>query len=262
MFYFSYIGNKRVEIKHYISKVEELITSNQINKVIEPFCGSSSTSYYLWKKYPHLEFHLNDIDPFLYEFLQEIKQHGCERVFNHINKLCIDLTKEKYNQICNNRKPKTMLDWCFCMKVSGYRLFLFPTRDKFGNYNPQKYKQLDAFFQSSNVHIYNKDYKEIFNEFKNDQNAFIFLDPPYFQSDNSYYSQYDAHKDAENNLIDNTNMYADIGDLLDTYIPKVMLVCNDIGIMRYAYKRHYKFSYEKLYQITKSKTKHAVFNNF
>ena len=43
-FFFSYCGNKREEVEH----IYNLLDLNNIDTIVEPFCGSCAMSYYIW----------------------------------------------------------------------------------------------------------------------------------------------------------------------------------------------------------------------
>jgi hypothetical protein len=45
-FFFSYVGNKREEVEH----IYNLLDLNNINTIVEPFCGSCAVSYYIWSQ--------------------------------------------------------------------------------------------------------------------------------------------------------------------------------------------------------------------
>ena len=78
-FYFSYLGNKRLEIKHY----QNLLLNPEITTFIEPFCGSCSTSKFVFENNPNVtNIILNDNDKMLMTFLTEIKNNGCKKFFD------------------------------------------------------------------------------------------------------------------------------------------------------------------------------------
>jgi len=270
MFYFGYIGNKRQEIKYIEIYIKNLIDNGTINKIVEPFCGSSSFSYHFYKIYgDKIEYHLNDIDENLISFLNIVKKEGSKSFFDDTNEKCKDLTKERFNNIINNRKPNDLNSWFFYNKVYNFRKGLYPDTRKYGDYDYKKYMSLDDFFKNDKTFLYNNSYTDIFEKFKDDEKALIFLDPPYLDSFNGYYSTFNKHNTDDGTIIDNTEMYSHIGDLFNNN-SKVLLIMNDMGLIRYVYKPYYKFSYDKNYSFSKkikdtfqkNKTKHAIFSNF
>jgi len=67
----------------------------------------------------------------------------------------------------------------------------------------------------------NVDYKEILDLYKNDENAFLFLDPPYLFSDNSGYLQ-------QNEETDMTHIVVYLKEYSETCKCKVMLIINKL----------------------------------
>ena len=58
-FIISYAGNKRQESNYIYEYIKDKL--NDIEYIIEPFCGSSALSYYLSTLYPHrFKYILND----------------------------------------------------------------------------------------------------------------------------------------------------------------------------------------------------------
>ena len=70
-FFYPYVGNKREEVEH----IYNLLDLNNIDTIVEPFCGSCAVSYYLWtqnkdKKYKYI---LNDLDGNLINLLKVLE---------------------------------------------------------------------------------------------------------------------------------------------------------------------------------------------
>ena len=70
-FFYPYFGNKREEVEHICN----LLDLNNIDTIVEPFCGSCAVSYYLWtqnkdKKYKYI---LNDLDGNLINLLKVLE---------------------------------------------------------------------------------------------------------------------------------------------------------------------------------------------
>ncbi len=92
-FYTGYVGNKRSENP----LLEPYLNLNGINKIIEPFCGSSAFSRWIYENYEgQYEYYSNDIDAGLIAWLKDIKQDGCKKYFDYSNEQLIGLTKEKH----------------------------------------------------------------------------------------------------------------------------------------------------------------------
>ena len=73
------------------------------------------------------------------------------------------------------------------------------------------------------VDIFNTDYKNIVNQYKDNKDAFIFLDPPYEKTSKGYY--------------ENVNMdFEELRDLLKTFKCKFLLTINDSENIRDLFK--------------------------
>ena len=72
-FLFSYPGNKRKEINDIIPFFE----LDNIDTIIEPFCGSAAVSVYLAKQYPlKYKYILNDSNPNLFRLYNIMKDQS------------------------------------------------------------------------------------------------------------------------------------------------------------------------------------------
>jgi hypothetical protein len=106
----------------------------------------------------------------------------------------------------------------------------------------------------------NLNYSEIFDEYANKKNCFIFLDPPYLDSFNNNYNNGNKN-DINNYIIDKTNIFIDIIVLLKKSKCEIMLIINKNAITNFLYKKYIKDEYNKLYQCTKNKTIHYIISN-
>jgi hypothetical protein len=272
MFYFAYEGNKRKEIKEIEEDIIQMIDKGKIKKIVEPFCGSCALSVFLYNKFgDKLEYHLNDIDHFLMEFLTDIKNGNGDKYFQFINNECKNLTKDRFDEIINKGYPTNSIHYIFMKKVYGMYPGRFPKYRKYGNYKWEKYEKLDKFFQNKKTFLYTGNYCHIFKKFENDEASLIFLDPPYFSSYNKQYISFSkGHYDDNDNSIDNTNMYIDIAELFQKKA-KICAILNSVGILKYIYNDFYKRDFDKKYSIakklktkgwTKTKTQHSIFSNY
>ena len=92
-------------------------------------------------------------------------------------------------------------------------------------------------------------------QYRWDEEAFVFLDPPYLFSDNSgYYPQNDDS--------DMTDIIVFILDFFASCSCKVMLIINDLKILRYVFRDHIKGDYMRTYQIGKKKARHLIIANY
>ena len=106
-----------------------------------------------------------------------------------------------------------------------------------------------------NALITNDVYTTIYDKYKDNENAFLFLDPPYLFSNNSGYFPQNGDNDM-------TMIIVDTLDFIKTCKCKVMLVINKLNILEYLFKDYVKLEYGKIYQITKKGIKHLVVTNY
>jgi site-specific DNA-adenine methylase len=95
--------------------------------------------------------------------------------------------------------------------------------------------------------------------YKDNENGFIYIDPPYLDSYNASYNSYSNKQiDDENNVIDNTNIYIDLLEYLKNCKCKILFSINENAITKYIYKDYIKKVYNRQYestQINKNKEK-------
>ena len=84
-------------------------------------------------------------------------------------------------------------------------------------------------------------------KYHDDDNAFVFLDPPYLFSDNSSY----IPQNVENDM---TDIVVYIHEFLKTCKCKVMLIINKLSLLEYLFKDYIKGEYLRIYQIGKKKS--------
>ena len=184
-FYFAYEGNKRTENKLLINYLD----LKNIKNIVEPFCGSSSFSRWIYKNYDNdFTYYSNDINSNLISFLKNIKEKGCKQFFDFSNEKLKDITIDQHKEIVDAYKKDNsnpFLYWYY-HKIYTFRKGIFPSRcvNKIQNYN--KYTTHDEFYKKCNLS--SDDYKIIMEKFKDDQTAIIYLDPPYFNACNTYYA--------------------------------------------------------------------------
>lgn len=258
MFYFGYSGNKRKELR----ELDDLLTKIEYKKVVEPFGGSCAFSYDQYTKNNNLEIHISDIDHDLTFFcnnfhkcdndvlnnvLKYIKDINNKEEYDIFYKKCLQKTKDK-NDILSFCSHYLFIKTCYNMR---HGLYYDKKLPKMININKVK-ENLNNFFKKNIYH--NRHYKEVFDQFIDDKDAIIFLDPPYVNSTCSFYDKFDD--------TDFTLLWEDIYNLLDKAKCKVVLVVNDNFFMKKCYNKWLYKSYDKKYSFNKSKkTIHNVFTN-
>lgn len=255
-FFGSYLGNKTKDIKYFR---EYLPTSSNI--IVEPFCGTFAICrnvYYDTNKYL---IHINDTSPTIKYIIELLKDY---------NKFSIlyDKLKEINNNNINEKKHVNTKKFLNDLHDSD---ILEPTIIKYvensfiirgmGKKIPNiNYEPLSDYINK--ILFTNNDYSDILDQYKDNEDAFLFCDPPYFSSDNTGYQDFTKSTDNNKNIIDNTKMYIDLSKYIKECKCKIMIIINDNNLMRYIFENYIKGSYDITYQISKNKTKHIIITNY
>ena len=106
---------------------------------------------------------------------------------------------------------------------------------------------MDKFFYKAK--ITNNDFIEVMEEYKENENAFLYLDPTYMDSFNGGYNCYHT-KNYNNDLTikDNTYMYIYLLEFLKVCKCKILFSINSNSLTRYLYKDYIKENYKHVYQ--------------
>jgi site-specific DNA-adenine methylase len=134
-FLFSYTGNKRNETKNFL----DIVKLDNIENIIEPFCGSSALSYSIWlenKDGKALNYYLNDTDERLIQVYNIMKNETIEHIEEKINDIIKTINnKEEWNQ--NLKSDHDIYHFIFFKKYSAmsrygfYLLDVNKTKKKF-----------------------------------------------------------------------------------------------------------------------------------
>lgn len=243
-FIFSYYGNKRDEVEKIYSNLD----LSNIDTIIEPFCGTSALSYYISSKNPkQFNYILNDNDSLLielYKILSNDKEiKNFETKINNILK--DDFNKDKYNSL----DIKTLEGYFIKNKIHAIRPGLFPLNYKYKEIKLNDYPIVN-FLQTEKITFLNNNAIDILkNHYDNDKNL-IFLDPPYLSTCNQWYSS------PECNIYE----YLFENDI-KKFKSNIVLVLENIWIIKLLFKNQKQILYNKLYQTSKKKTEHVMILN-
>lgn len=251
-------------IKRIGSKIDDLkyfrhLLPLDAKTVVEPFGGGFAVSKIFYKDINKYNFHINDKD----EILMYIYKHYNEyiSIYNKIVdtylKEYLLLGKEKGGRIRYYMTDafKTFINdldihpnfKTYFKNTQLTRGFTYITSST--NYNPDEKLILD------NALLTCEDYSDILEQYKDDKDAFLFLDPPYLFSDNS---MYDPLKDGK----DMTQIIVDILKYLKTCSCRVMLIINKLSILSYLFKDYIKGEYNRVYRLSCNKAKHLIITNY
>jgi site-specific DNA-adenine methylase len=243
-FFTGYAGNKRQEVE----KICEHLDLNNITTIIEPFCGTSALSFYIAQQNPKkYKYIINDNNNFLIEIYKLLKNKKKLKAFEkEINDILKDINKEKYNTL----DKKLTSTWFIHNKIYSIRPSLFPLDYKYKEIKFDDYPIKD-FINNENIKIFNMDALDLFKSHCNDENTFIFFDPPYLSSCNDFYKT-PSVKVYE---------YLNTNNIKD-FKSKILLCLEDMWIIRLLFKNYEFITYEKTYETTHKKTTHCIIKNF
>lgn len=250
-FFTSYFGNKRNECGNIYEQLNNKL--DDVEYIIEPFCGSSAISYYISLKHPKkFKYILNDNNKHLMEcykiFKDEIKLN---KFIDDLNKLVVGLNKEKYLSIIKENTPE---GWFIKHKLYCIRPGLYPI-----DYDLKKNKDfkilLDTpiinFLRTEDIEFKNGDAVQLISQYKDNDKALIILDPPYVQLNNDFYLEGD------------TNIYEYLySNNIKDMNSKILLILEDNWIIKLLFPDTVKQTYNKIYQTNKKKTSHIIVSNF
>ena len=118
--------------------------------------------------------------------------------------------------------------------------------------NPQfPFKQ---FLKKCKIH--NQDFREVMELYRHDKTALVFLDPPYVNSCNDFYSDSTCVNDVD-------KFYTYLLDYIETAECRILMIVNDALLMRLLFKKFIKHSYPKQYEMRSKKcVNHLIITNY
>lgn len=259
----SFVGNKRKEFKY----IEPLLNFDGIENIIEPFCGSSAISFNIWLKHPHLNFYLNDNFKTLINVYNLLKTNDINDIFDKINEYKlkyndpVEFRKFAKESNCNGDDIDPII-YMFLRKSSRFRLGgeTLKMENHFSTKLFTKPTKLQLkfieFVKSPNVNISNDDWFVLFDKFKNDDKSIFLFDPPYIDSDNTFYNSkarnkydYNVYEFFNLNKINTFNSH--IYFILELIDKNTNIFGNDNIIT----------TYDKYYGYSHKTTTHAIYTN-
>ena len=148
-------------------------------KTVEPFAGGSAVSLYLYNINNDIKCVLNDIDDRLINFYIDMKTKS-DTIMDRINNFTKTMTKETFREEINKYLSKSYAPedssyyYYFHNHVHGPRCGMYPNR-KVGDINLSKFKTYLSWIDKSM--FTNHDFKLVLDLYKDDEEAFVFLDP-------------------------------------------------------------------------------------
>lgn len=243
------IGNKQKEFKRNLSEIiKDHVDEDTI--FVEPFCGSSVVSYNVFKQFHVKTFHINDLDKIRIEFFNDVLDEKKLKELYDIEESINEKGETEYYKHVDKKQLKTDY-WSYVIgrRICSFRYGLFPTTKKLSITRISD-KWIEFLKLATKT---NEDWKTIVDIYKDNENAFVYLDPPYLDSYNASYNNYDKAYDEEANVIDNTKIYIDILDYLKKCKCKILFSINKNAITEYLYKDYIKENYNRTYDLRVSR---------
>lgn len=244
-FMIPYLGNKRTEVK----KIYDNINLDGIDTIVEPFCGTSALSFYISTLHPlKYTYHLNDNSPLLIQLYEIAKDEDKYKLFidelNEINK-DIRLEDGLYDKIKYDKLDfTTFKGWVFKYKIYNIRPGLFPLIKTIGKdiLNKMLKAPIINFLRTEKIIFTCECAIKIMNEYKNNDKALLFLDPPYLQVSNDFYENSDV------------NIYEHLyKNSICDYKCKLYLCLEMVWIIKMLFEKYEIIEYDKSYTGNKKK---------
>ncbi|WP_413986365.1 DNA adenine methylase [Paenibacillus polymyxa] len=249
-----WVGGKGSEIKMFEKYIPEFET------YVEPFLGGGAL---YWQINPEKAI-LNDINSHLVNFYKTIITNT-EKI-NSILSNFVNNEEFYYNirDVLNNKKFRDNIEQAaifYYLNKTGHRgqwrenskgCYNIP----FGHYKNDNFNHIDCMYgnQLKRANIYNTDFKYILDLVKEDNNAFLFLDPPYLECDTLYTAD---------------QKFEDIYKYIVYYMHfakcKVMLVVKNTKYIEKLFKNNIVHRYKKNYKNNVKSTienEHLVVTNY
>ena len=254
-FLFGRLGNKKLDIKYF----KEYLPFENINMVIEPFGGSFAVSRICYNddKYKKI---VNDTDKYMNAIYNNPERYSEIKIY--FNNLALECKNDKgcalYNdefikKFENNNIFTTELDKTFIEYWKKEKVI----RGNLVKYQKTKIDNTNNIALMKKITFTNIDYLDVINKYKNDDKAFIFLDPPYMFSDNSQYESQVCDSDMTDILV----RIKEIFNNPETKC-KIMLIINDLKIIRWLFDGFIKADYIKKYGLSRKVERHLIITNY
>ncbi len=251
-------GGKADEIKLF----EKYIPSS-FDTYLEPFIGGGSVFFYL----SHPKSVISDVHCELIDFYKSINEGYSNEIFDFMEQN--DNDEETYYRIRDKMEIKSGLDnakrFYYLRKTCFRGMMRYNKSGKFnipyGKYKTINYndiKNIDYENLLKNTTILNKGYEYIFENY-NDENNFMFLDPPYDSEFTDYgYCQFDKEHQLK------------LAKLFKETKIKCLMIIGGTDFIRDLYKDYIVDEYEKSYKFKlydgrigdNINTKHLVIKNY
>ena len=236
---YPYAGGKQKFYETINTHFKEVVDSQEISTIIDPFMGGLGTFYSLFTHIPKdTSVILNDLNPSIYTLSKNVQnKNGHKKMMVCISNIIQDMFKQyqtyqptseqykeyhsallqKLNEIEKNRTAKNTIE--------GSSILLFLLNNGFGgNYemkdsgsyisastDTKKVKRFFNFvgkiglyhylYNTAKVTFHNKDYKTILKKYSGHSDTYTTMDPPYFQTNMMSIEEFDKKMEHLNQTL-------------------------------------------------------------
>lgn len=217
--------------------LQNLPNMDEIDTIIEPYCGSFSLIRHLIDLYPDKKYICNDNNKKLIECYKYLQNEDNLKELITFYKDFEPKNKEEYNVFVKNG----IKGFLFGNTIYNVRPFLYPLKQKkkMDETNFSKMKNFNKRYKNIEFTCY--DAIDIINKYKNEQKCFIFCDPPFILECCGFY---------ENSNQSSTNLLMLMEDFKN--FKAKFLICNGYNFLLETYYANYgiktKFQTQIKYQ--------------
>ena len=244
----AYQGSKRKELK-----IIKEYQPKQFDEIIDVFGGGANvTLYYLKEDY---KVQYNDILSSMCSLLTTLKDNEkTDKLIKEYNEVVKNNTTEKFYKIFDKEFIISEEARLIYLSGSCFRSLLSRRMPNYRKGVLAKCKKIEYYKKFAELlkplKITNKDYKDILEQYKNDSNKFLYLDPPYVSKNTNDYGVNFSIKDL---------IY--IKKFMGQCKCKVMLHIDFTGYTYDLFKQYIKHYYSVKYCMTGSKIK-DIYNKY
>jgi DNA adenine methylase len=253
----SYQGSKRNELK-IIEKYEPL----EYKTFVDVFGGGANVSLFYLEKNKNVVY--NDINKDICELLKILQdEEKTKDLINEYGNICKNHNLEYFYKVFDKEIKISSSSRLIYLSCICFRSMIHNRMPKINNDILAKPKKINYYTKFNNtlknMNILNEDYKKILEKYKDDEDAFLYLDPPYIEK------KIDAY--GVNFTIEDL-IY--IKDFLKTCKCKIFLHIDLTGWTYINFKEYIKFTYPIRYSMSNKKKDvkdiygkyHCIINNY
>ena len=250
---FTYQGSKRLELKHILPALPEM---KDIKNTVDVFGGAGHIYLSLLKLYPEKEHFYNDFDITLYNIFYAVANGKAKEVETEFLKMLdhknTDELREKRRTVLKlineNPENKTPFNMLYLYRTCGRGFWDSPHMVKLKPITQNNKLTKWEAIVNKKENITNDDYIIIMNKYKNDESAFLYLDPPYNSKGVNTQTYKRMNGGYHNYLIFIEQFFKD----QETKC-KVMLNIDFTGDVYMRFKEYIKLVYPIIYNISQKK---------